>query len=320
MNSAQKLAKRIFKKYKLTLPINLDNLVSKFASIEYVSFPRQASKFDGLTLDLKVSDKNPRVYINQDKPERRQNFTLAHELGHIVIPWHLGNIVDNVSHNQVDDNTEYETYEREADEFASELLLPEEWILDQVEHIHDIKSLDQQISYIYEVSGVSHPAIGFKVTQYLKPNYTFIVTNSNDEIQWLKQSPNTYTRVDKNFHDKFKDTMFKIAVNGYIYYWFDSNIEITKDFDMQDVRRDQDILVETINDLGLDNLNSKKISINSALAHSRQSLQKSNELNYDNLFERCVYKVESEEKYNWITSHKDYKLFIHKRTLSLLSK
>lgn len=67
-------------------------------------------KFDGITL---FSDKaQPIIFINENIPNDRKRFTIAHELGHLVL--HIRTMQDL-------DRDE----EKEANQFASEFLMPE---------------------------------------------------------------------------------------------------------------------------------------------------------------------------------------------------
>lgn len=68
-----------------------------------------------------VFHKKKRVYYNLNDNIRRQLFTIAHELGHIVLHKDKGNIVDY----RINENT-FNPIEKEADIFASEILMPEE--------------------------------------------------------------------------------------------------------------------------------------------------------------------------------------------------
>ncbi|MEJ7680125.1 MAG: ImmA/IrrE family metallo-endopeptidase [Segetibacter sp.] len=68
-----------------------------------------------------------------------------HELGHIIIPWHLGTFIDKVDENNVTSNTEYWVLEREANRFASELLLPLDWIYSLYQRNPDPHFLYRQI-------------------------------------------------------------------------------------------------------------------------------------------------------------------------------
>lgn len=68
-----------------------------------------------------VFHKKKQVYYNLNDNIRRQLFTIAHELGHIVLHRDKGNIVDyRANENQLD------PIENEANIFASEILMPEE--------------------------------------------------------------------------------------------------------------------------------------------------------------------------------------------------
>ena len=76
-----------------------------------------------------VHHKKKRIYLNADESARRKVFTLAHEIGHIVLH---GNRQDEFIDYRKDNNKrkannkEEEQKEWEADNFASELLMPVE--------------------------------------------------------------------------------------------------------------------------------------------------------------------------------------------------
>lgn len=73
-------------------------------------------KFDGTS--LRLADMPPMVFLNADLPGDRWRFTLAHELGHLVM--------HTVPHESMED---------EADEFAGEFLTPEEVIKPQLAQV-----------------------------------------------------------------------------------------------------------------------------------------------------------------------------------------
>lgn len=100
-----KMARKIIKRHSLKVPFDLDGLVEQYAIIIYKSIP--VDSVDGVCLHLKTAGKTPTVIVNADSVRTRQNFTLAHELGHIIIPWHLGTFIDKVDENNVTSNTEY---------------------------------------------------------------------------------------------------------------------------------------------------------------------------------------------------------------------
>lgn len=126
MTREEKLAQKLLTRHSLTPPYDLMDLVNKYAEVEFDSFPFDA---DGLTVGIK--SENPKIYINSSLPPTRAAFTLAHELGHVSLPWHIGTIVsDNYNGN---DHSNYRTMEAEANRFAAELLMPTYWIKNQLQ-------------------------------------------------------------------------------------------------------------------------------------------------------------------------------------------
>jgi Zn-dependent peptidase ImmA (M78 family) len=73
---------------------------------------------------IEIEDKHPVIYVNQDHPEKRQRFTIAHELGH----WFSGHLMD--VNDKIIDNAQcrrssfWDVREQEANRFAAELLMP----------------------------------------------------------------------------------------------------------------------------------------------------------------------------------------------------
>ena len=112
---ARQGARELIKKHKIVKPpINLDDLIKAeapgFAVILDDTFPNHLS---GLTnANFKT------IRINSNNPPLRRRFSLAHELGHIVLN-HKGMLFQRIDEEKIK-----EELEREADEFAGELLMP----------------------------------------------------------------------------------------------------------------------------------------------------------------------------------------------------
>jgi len=92
------------------------DIVSKFErnGIVVVFWDIDIDKFDGLT--TLTSKDTPVICINKKMPNDRKRFSLAHELGHLIM--HLRNL-NSFSKDE-------DELEQEADRFASEFLMPEE--------------------------------------------------------------------------------------------------------------------------------------------------------------------------------------------------
>lgn len=99
---------------------------------------------------LKEEYSNPRIYINSLDFEQRQRFTLAHEIGHLI---DRNVIAKDPEYSFLDKRGgECDLHEFFADEFAGELLMPEE----------HIRWWDNQGKSDYEIArkfGVSMPTL-----------------------------------------------------------------------------------------------------------------------------------------------------------------
>ncbi|MBE2226351.1 MAG: ImmA/IrrE family metallo-endopeptidase [Ignavibacteria bacterium] len=114
VGSAKEVARVVRDKWKIPRgPIkNLTEIIEDNGII-VVHVDIETSKFSGVSI---TTDNNANIiFINGNMPGDRMRFTLAHELGHIIM------------HS----NSFSETIELEADQFASEFLMPDEDIRNQ---------------------------------------------------------------------------------------------------------------------------------------------------------------------------------------------
>jgi len=146
-------------------PIDVFKIAKSLATVTEKSFPIE---IDGLCLDLKVVGKRPKIWISKDLGERRRRFTLAHEIGHIVIPWHTGTIVDEIEAPQSTAPGTYREMEAEANRFAAEILMPNAWVrslIDRMDHLAGV------MHTIVQVANVSFPAALFRTLKFGPPGY-----------------------------------------------------------------------------------------------------------------------------------------------------
>jgi Zn-dependent peptidase ImmA (M78 family) len=92
-------AARLIEIKQLVPPIDIFSLAQEYAAVVRVTFPVQ---IDGVCLDLKQRGKRPRILVNRTLHKHQLRFTLAHELGHVIIPWHVGSIVDETEESRID--------------------------------------------------------------------------------------------------------------------------------------------------------------------------------------------------------------------------
>jgi Zn-dependent peptidase ImmA (M78 family) len=176
-------AARLVKLKGLAPPIDIVSLANEYASVQLVTFPVQ---IDGVCLDLKQQGKRPRILISRNLPLRRFRFTLAHELGHVIIPWHVGSIVDETEESHFDLGFTYWQLEGEANRFASELLMPSDWVAEIIERKDPIAAAD----HISATADVSFAATMIKIQNSLPPGYVF-ARFTDDELMYSGRSAGT---------------------------------------------------------------------------------------------------------------------------------
>lgn len=144
---AKKMARKVIKDYGLdTIPVDLNKV---FVALKYKIVELNDPKdIDGMI--LKIKDQPIVVVINKAKPMTRQRFTLAHELGHIFLAHDQRDLYDAEEARDEEDAplNSKPPKEREADIFASELLIP----CDKLKlYKGDMKDLEK-LANIFDVS------------------------------------------------------------------------------------------------------------------------------------------------------------------------
>ncbi len=170
--------------------IDVERLASSLATVTTKRFP---TEIDGLCLDLKTPGKRPKVWVSHSLSNVRRRFTLAHEIGHIIIPWHTGTIVDDLDAPRTADGDGYREMEAEANRFAAELLMPTAWVLRTIERTAHAAAL---MNTIVNVAEVSYPAAFLRVMK-LAPSGFVGAEIVEDIVVRAGRTRNTRTRPPK---------------------------------------------------------------------------------------------------------------------------
>jgi len=112
----------IARMFRLFLGLNddpIENFVSLIEKlgIPVVYFDVPSDKFSGMTVQTDIN--MPLIVINQNMPNDHKKFTLAHEIGHLIM--HIPFSEDPAFYERLED---LETVEKEADRFAGAFLVP----------------------------------------------------------------------------------------------------------------------------------------------------------------------------------------------------
>lgn len=307
----EKLAGRLIEKYKVTPPFDLVALASNYATIEEIDIPWG---IDGITLYLKVSGKRPKIIVNENAARRRKRFTLAHELAHVIIPWHVGNIVDaNILEGR---DAEYNSYESEANKFAAELLMPSNWVNSLFAHFESPADIFLQI---IRDSDVSPSAACIKMVTTLPPGLIFAEVNDGFEVLRSGRSKNTLVYEQRigtnisNYEDvyEYANAHF-VQIDGYNYIWWKlDKIECPH---VEDQREWRVILNAIVEDVVADHTTRQEFKqrLNGFLAAANDKVR-GIDRNVDAIYTACLQKLSDQPLFDEFRNHKDFKAFINKR-------
>lgn len=313
------LARRLIEKLSLKPPIDVKGLVEAHANLKITNIP--IAGVDGISLDLKTPRKKATVILNSSTPPTRQRFTLAHELGHILIPWHTGSIIDHVDPAKTHANNNYWTFESEANAFAGELLVPSQWLDLLIAETDNIAKVHKRIALECEVS--MHAA-AIRLSQFLPGSFVFAVERDGVvefsgrtvgslavTLPWDSELPDEpYDYCDKHYVAKIE--------NRYVHWW---RLPTSIAFEENDERPWREILNSIVVDLGISSSEQaqKKSSINGVVAYANSAARRSEDYSVNTIVAACVQRFNDREEFHDIVRHQNFHAFIWKRALELVT-
>lgn len=163
------LAAQVVERFNLEPPVDIRALVENHTDLEYCDWPYEACS--GIAI---LSGDRPKVFIRNRQWPRRERFTLAHEFGHVMIGWHV-NAIDCKPSGELNPPSDGTflgiNQEREANEFASRVLLPDR----SVEHFRTAYVDPTTILETVAQAEMSATAGTIAVSRSLLPGYVFLV-------------------------------------------------------------------------------------------------------------------------------------------------
>lgn len=320
MKREEKLAQKVLNKYDLVPPYDIMKLVEKKATIAFHAFPFEA---DGITVNIK-SDK-PRIYINNASgiSKTRQRFTIAHELGHIFLPWHKGTIASDINEYSISTHMMYRDMESEANRFASELLMPSSWIINILEQNIPFKI---RLERILKEAGVSLEAALIKIDNTCTQRRTIIVFSDDVCIQEITGSK------AKKFHfyeTEYMDVEEKIlslndveeyeefSIYGKKFITFIIKEPDLDDFERVDHRPWREILQQILAETGTQDF---LLSINATVPSPVSSAKSKGITNIKEICALVKLNYSHKTHLNEVVSHYLFPIYIRKRVEELMAK
>lgn len=313
-----KIAKRLAKKHGVKPPVDILALVAKFAEVEETVLPVDA---DAISINLKNGDRKPQIFINRFSDDNRKRFTLAHELGHIVIPWHVGSIISHINGYQYFVDHVYAQIEAEANRFASEILLPSEWLEKKVKYFNG--SPIDFTKRIAQKAKVSFLSTSISVLHVLPSGYVFavisekhLVVHSGRTIGTVAQPPEKNEKIKdiKNYYPGATEVDWEnIGPLTFVWWHYAGHKEMIQDYDEREWR---EVINTILNDIGVAGEDAKKLlqRMNGVIGGAN-SMNK--QASPNDLYQILLQKFSSLPHLKSVAKHQDFKNFITKRVLAL---
>lgn len=172
MSKAVQVAQGLIKKHNLKPGFEIEDLVKKLGIELKISSLESMSGFAYQKEGRKV------IGVNEDESSKRQRFTIAHELGHMLM--HGENDVQFDNKNEFvyfrDDNstTGLSPKEVEANAFAAELLMPSEKLRSKIATLGgiDMTDDDTKVEKLAKEFGVSFTAMSVRLSTLLQAGHS----------------------------------------------------------------------------------------------------------------------------------------------------
>lgn len=317
---AVKYAQRMVHKFGLVPPVDVELLIRERAELTYTAIPMQG--VDGVCLYLKTPGKTTKVIVNSNNPPLRQRFTLAHELGHIIIPWHTGSIVDHLDPDEGYAVQDYLELENEANLFAGEILVPSNWALALLDDTANLAEIHRIISKECHVS--SHAA-AVRLAQILPKNIVFAADRSGT-VEFSGRTPGTLAS-SPGWGTKFDSNAYSYATSHFstklgkrtCHWWILPNTVSVK---IEDQRAWREILDSIVDSFGLPESDAKdfKKSINGVVAFANGRARRSDDYSVDSLISACMQRFSDRPEFKSFVQNSDFEAFLVKKAESLVNK
>jgi Zn-dependent peptidase ImmA (M78 family) len=173
-------------------PVKLEDVVSlwKELNLEFDDI-----KHEGYFIDLGGFGKE--IIVRSSAPLSRQRFTIAHEIGHLILQEHQIVFDGCISFRREEGGSNF--VEKWCDRFAVALLMPKEWILRDIRQ-RKIKGLVQSLLDLPDAYKVSTTAFRRRVSE-ITPLSIFDVKQTNRNLFIERIIENKYeSRAVKKFY------------------------------------------------------------------------------------------------------------------------
>lgn len=313
-------ARRVIEIYDLQPPVNIVKLVKTYGELQHEEIP--FDDIDGISLYLKVRGKKPHVIVNSAHHLIRRRFTIAHELGHIVIPWHVGTIIDHADPHAETSGGSYWQIEQEANTFAAEVLMPQRWVDLLLLEENNIAKVHSQIFNECETSAL---AAAIRLAKILPGHYVY-ASEKEGVVEFSGKTPLSLARVfdwgsplPEDTDDYCKNHFINKTGSRTLHWWLlPDTIQIRK----RDRREWRQVLDDILRDLSTPTSDAEQIksSINGIVAAANGRLKGRDDYCVDTVATVCIQRLTGRAALKAFLKHKDFQLFVYKKAEDMVGK
>lgn len=314
VSRAQRLADSIVRACALAPPVNVERLVGEIADVREARLADTG--LDAVLFGLQTNVR-PVLLLREDVPATRRAFTLAHELGHLSMAWHRGTLSCEIGQGGLPEAVGMDiapaasNLEREANEFASRLLLPREYF-------ETLSGLDLgRMLEASERTGLSAEAAIYSLASHLEPGHFLILLDySGLFVEKFAQSFGTVSLgIRRGVEVDFERLAGLAAQTGSVWFRGSHIFWGSLISSMELVRGDENwrkLLSRVARDFDFDpNPSSKDMqSLNgvASSAHSRVGHE-----NLEVLAQRIKQAFQVHQRYAALVRHSDFDAFVSRR-------
>lgn len=138
-----------------TVPVDLEELIGALG-LRLIFDPHLPSSIAGKLMRDPHAPSGFRIVVNASDNPRRQRFTMAHEVGHYIL--HRDLIREDVVDDAMYRSALSEGYERQADSFAGQVLLP-------AQKVREAYKTTKALGALAQMFDVSDPALRIRLSE-----------------------------------------------------------------------------------------------------------------------------------------------------------
>lgn len=184
----QRLADTLVRRYGLEPPVDVHGLAEEFADVEHDLIPGDC---DGLVVGLDGRTRTrPLIILTHTTNVARERFTVAHELGHVLLPWHgTATLACDVQADLSPQAYISRRAETEANRFAADLLVPPGWLSSLLD-AQGLRHMSAVIGAI-RLARVSAHVACLSLSRQLPAGHVFAILDEDGRVALVGASPDT---------------------------------------------------------------------------------------------------------------------------------